>query len=149
MAIILAAMGCDPGDSANGISESLTGAGEELDQDETTGGEAVAVEEGFADEGTDNSGMDSDEEIAVEEVGQEGESEVVSEEEVIEEDEFVAAVDGIPAPGSVCPIPEPWGYMKGDNLKNMAFKNCKGEFVTMYDAACGAAVSWVYFTYGW
>lgn len=58
-------------------------------------------------------------------------------------------VNGVPAPGSACPIPEPWGYAVGDTVKNMAFKDCAGNPVTIHDVVCGSSVGWVYFTYGW
>ena len=64
-------------------------------------------------------------------------------------EEIVQVINGIPAPESVCPYPEPWGYKVGDNLKNMAFQNCEGDYVSIYDIGCGASVSWIYFTYGW
>ncbi|NUN13159.1 MAG: hypothetical protein HUU55_05935 [Myxococcales bacterium] len=75
------------------------------------------------------------------------EPDVVSEPDVGPEKPLV--VNGVPAPGSVCPIPEPWGYAVGDTVKNMAFKDCAGNPVTIHDVMCGSSVGWVYFTYGW
>ena len=140
-----------------GSETSLEAEGGEAGESTDEGDEAAGEEAGEAagEEGGEAAGEEGDEaagEEGDEAAGEEG-GEAAEEEggEAAEggQEEGPATVDGIPAPGSLCPIPEPWGYAKGDNLKNMAFKNCSGEDVTMYDAACGAAVSWVYFTYGW
>jgi hypothetical protein len=69
--------------------------------------------------------------------------------EEIEIDPFEGVVDGVPAPGAACPIPEVWGYKPGENMSNIAFMDQNGGSVTLWDSACGAAVNWVYFTYGW
>jgi hypothetical protein len=58
-------------------------------------------------------------------------------------------VNGVPAPGAVCPIPSPWGFTVGEQMQNIAYKDCNGNDATLWDSACGAAVNWVYFTYGW
>ena len=69
--------------------------------------------------------------------------------EEVEVDPFEGVVNGVPAPGAVCPIPDPWGYKPGENMSNIAFKDQNNGDVTLWDSSCGAAVNWVYFTYGW
>lgn len=160
--LALAFAGCDAEESDEFLSTTEAGGtsveGEESSSDEGAessngevatdegGGESVALEEGGGEAAVGEA--EGGTEGILEEEGGEASA---GEGEGIEEGggEESQVVDGIPAPGALCPIPEPWGYVVGDNLKNMAFTNCQGESVTMYDSACGAAVSWVYFTYGW
>ena len=140
VALVVFVVGCDPGTNDDETSELAA----ESSESELAGEGEGATDESVNRENVTPPGGDGESaEVS------ESETEAV-EEEVVEEDELIPAVDGIPAPGgTACPFPEPWGYKKDEYLKNMAFKNCAGEVVTMYDAACGAAVSWVYFTYGW
>ena len=150
---LIACGGAEDEDVLGGMGLGEVGAEGRVESPSTDLEAAESQEE--TEEGTPaESGETSDEETPVDEEITEAPVEEEEEEEqtAVEggaELEEVEVVDGIPAPGSICPIPEPWGYKVGENLKNMAFQNCAGEYITMYDAACGAAVSWVYFTYGW
>ena len=138
-----------------GIEGLAEGAGEEAPGAELEAEELTEESGSESSEETTPEGENEGDESASVEEGEEADvptDEEGGEEAALEggeEPEDIAVVDGVPAPGSICPIPEPWGCKVGDNLKNMAFQNCAGEYITMYDAACGAAVSWVYFTYGW
>ena len=148
---LIACGGAEDEDVLGGIGLSEVGA-ESGVESPNTDLEAAESQEEAEEETPAESGETVDEETPVEEEITEAPVEEEEEQTAVEggaELEEVEVVDGIPAPGSICPIPEPWGYKVGENLKNMAFQNCAGEYITMYDAACGAAVSWVYFTYGW
>ncbi len=142
------------------------GGAEDSADDGNVGAESAAEvlgdESPVNEEGDESTVTEVGDESVVEEVGDESTSEeggaeeggeALAEEggEAIEEEgpDEPEIVDGVPAPGALCPIPEPWGSKVGDNLQNMAFKDCAGNDVTLWDMACGSSVSWVYFTYGW
>jgi len=60
----------------------------------------------------------------------------------------MASVHGIPAPGSQCPVPEPYGFEKGDRLENVELVDCEGNPFKLHERICGSTVSWVYFYRG-
>ena len=60
----------------------------------------------------------------------------------------LASVHAIPAPGSQCPVPEPYGYEKGERLENVELVDCEGNPFMLHDRVCGSTVSWVYFYRG-
>ena len=57
-------------------------------------------------------------------------------------------VQGVPAPGSECPVPEPYGFDKGQRLDNTQLVDCEGNFFNVHDVICGSTVGWVYFYRG-
>ena len=116
--------GAEPGTAGDNTPDELDDETTLLD-DETTQGD-----DGEKGEGTEVTDRKDEEPI----------------EEIIEEPEIIA---GVPAPGSQCPFPQPWGTKLGEYLKNVAFHNCAGDDVTLYDAVCGASVGWIFFTPTW
>ena len=64
-------------------------------------------------------------------------------------EEIFAEVDsGFPAPGSICPVPEPWGFNLTQHMDNTQLVDCDGNPVYMHDEFCGATVGWLYFFRG-
>ena len=57
-------------------------------------------------------------------------------------------VQGVPAPGSECPVPEPYGFEKGQRLDNTQLVDCEGNLFNVHDVICGSTVGWVYFYRG-
>ena len=64
------------------------------------------------------------------------------------EEIFANVEGGFPAPGSQCPVPEPWGFNKGERIENTSLIDCQGNPLPIHDVICGASVGWVYFYRG-
>ena len=64
------------------------------------------------------------------------------------EEIFAAVEDGFPAPGSECPVPEPWGFELTNRMDNTQLVDCDGNPIHMHDQFCGATVGWLYFFRG-
>lgn len=160
-ALLLAPLGCDNGDSDSGSPGEESGIGEGDPNLGATGGELASCQDVCAFEDAPTCSVDG--EVTTCGLALDGcykyfasacsEGELCAEGEcIIEEievDPFEGVVNGVPAPGAVCPIPEPWGHTPGENMINIAFTDQNSAPVTLWDSACGASVNWVYFTYGW
>jgi len=64
------------------------------------------------------------------------------------EEIFAEVEDGFPAPGSLCPVPQPWGFELTQHMDNTQLVDCEGNPVNLHDEFCGATVGWLYFFRG-